>query len=134
MIIIKRSNLDQAAGILNKGGVGVIPTDTVYGLVCKANLKTAVERLYSLKDRTNNPGPVIAESTHQLIDLGIKPRYIKPIEHYWPNPISIEIPHDISYLNQRTGSQAFRVVKDELLSGLFSLTGPLLTSSANLVR
>jgi L-threonylcarbamoyladenylate synthase len=34
------------------GAVGVIPTDTVYGLVARANDKAAVERLYELKKKS----------------------------------------------------------------------------------
>src|SRR5688500_17753578 len=79
--------------LLNSGGVGVIPTDTVYGLVCSAANQEAVARLYALKSRENKPGTVIAASVDQLVALGIKARYLKPVESYWPNPISVIIPN-----------------------------------------
>ncbi len=116
---------------LNGGSVGVLPTDTVYGLVCGAGDEAAVARLYKLKDRDKKPGTIIAASSDQLVELGIKARYLKAVEQYWPNPLSIEIPHGISYLSQTTGRQAFRVVKDSELRILLEETGPLLTSSAN---
>jgi tRNA A37 threonylcarbamoyladenosine synthetase subunit TsaC/SUA5/YrdC len=65
------------------------------------------------------------------VGLGIKARYLKSVEQYWPNPISIEIPHGLTYLNQATGRQAFRIPKDEAVRALLEETGPLLTSSAN---
>ena len=43
--------LDEAAAILNAGGVAVIPTDTVYGLAAHPGFPEAVERLYSIKGR-----------------------------------------------------------------------------------
>ena len=36
---------------LKKGGVGVLPTDTLYGLCCSVFRKDSVERIYKLKKR-----------------------------------------------------------------------------------
>lgn len=124
--------VSKCIDVLRGGGIAVILTDTVYGIVCRADNKQAVERLYELKDRQNNPGPVIASSIDQLVDLGIKRRYLTAVSQFWPGRISIEIPHDLSYLNQNTGRQAFRVVDDKDLIKILDKTGPLLTSSANL--
>lgn len=114
-------------------GVGVLPTDTVYGLVAPAVNPDLVQRLYDLKSRERKPGTIIASNTQQLIDLGVDPRYIKKVERYWPNPVSIVIPVDesLTYLHQGVGSLAFRVVSNPEVSNLLNLTGPLLTSSAN---
>lgn len=123
---------ERLVGLLQSGGVGVLPTDTVYGLVCSASDKSAVERLYMLKHRENKPGTIIAANIDQIVNLGIKKRYLTAVEQFWPGSISIEIPHSVTYLNQNTGRQAFRVVKEtkELLN-MLSKTGALLTSSAN---
>lgn len=125
-------DITDCINVLLNGGIAVIPTDTVYGVVCRAADEQAVKRLYELKDRQNNPGPVIASSIDQLVDLGIKRRYLTAVSQYWPGKISIEIPHDLNYLNQNTGRQAFRVVDDKNLIKILERTGPLLTSSANL--
>lgn len=117
--------------LLNDGAVGVLPTDTIYGVVCAAHNKEAVARLYKLKSREHKPGTIIAANTDQLIALGVTRRYLSAVQQFWPNPISIEIPHDIAYLHQGTGRQAFRVVKDRAVEALLEETGPLLTSSAN---
>jgi len=42
--------LDTAVDLLQRGGVGVIPTDTMYALVCDINNATAVDALYRIKD------------------------------------------------------------------------------------
>lgn len=115
------------------GAVGVMPTDTVYGLVCRAADKAAVERLYELKKRENKPGTVIAASIEQLVDLGIKARYLKAVEQLWPNPVSIVIPsQDLAYIHLGKQSIAMRIPKDRELRKLLEQTGPLLTTSANL--
>lgn len=118
--------------ILGSGGIAVLPTDTVYGIGAVAADAQAVERLYKLKNRESKPGTVIASSIDSLVDLGIKRRYLKAVEQYWPDAISIEIPHGIGYLSQSTGRQAFRVVKEPIdLVKLLEKTGPIVTSSCN---
>ena len=117
---------------LNAGGVGILPTDTVYGLVCRAGDEAAVARLYSLKDRQRKPGTVIAADIGQLVELGIKARYLKAVEQYWPNPISIIIPnHELAYIHLGAGSIAVRIPSDKTVRQILEQTGPLLTTSAN---
>ena len=115
------------------GAIGVLPTDTIYGLVAKADDKQAVARLYDLKKREKKPGTVIAANIAQLEKLGIKHRYLKAVEHFWPNPISVLIPYgaELDYLKLGLDSIAVRIPKDKELLNMLSKTGPLLTSSAN---
>lgn len=115
------------------GKVGILPTDTLYGIVCRADDQESVKRLYSLKKRENKPGTIIAASVEQLVTLGLKSRYLKPVESYWPGPISIIIPctFELPYLHLGVGSLAVRVPKHTKLINLLEQTGPLLTSSAN---
>jgi L-threonylcarbamoyladenylate synthase len=123
---------DTAADQLKQpGAIGVIPTDTVYGVVARAADQTAVTRLYALKSRHNKPGTIIAASIDQLVELGIPRRYLTAVEQFWPGAVSVEIPHDIAYLHQGTGRQAFRIPADQALRDFLLKTGPLQTSSAN---
>ncbi len=124
---------DEAIEILLAGGVGVLPTDTVYGLVARAGDEKAVSRFYALKHREHKPGTVVAASVDQLVELGVPKRYLRAVEHLWPNPISIEIPlgQRLTYLHQDTGRQGYRVVSDDALRTILKQTGPLVTSSAN---
>lgn len=119
--------------LLKEGAVGVTPTDTVYGLVCRAADPVAVSRLYALKARENKPGTVVAGRLQQLIDLGLRARYLKAVEQYWPNPLSVIIPcgEELMYLHQGKNSLAVRITADKNLQELTRDTGALLTSSAN---
>jgi L-threonylcarbamoyladenylate synthase len=117
------------------GSVGIIATDTVYGLVARAEDIEAVSRLYDIKDRKVKPGTLIAANLSQLEKLGIKHRYLKAIEQYWPGPISVVIPvasPELKYLHQSKMSLAVRIPGQKSLRDLLIKTGPLLTSSANL--
>ena len=124
---------DIASKLLTAGSIGVIPTDTVYGVVARAVDKTAVQRLYDVKHREGKPGTIIAASIQQLEELGLKHRYVKAVEQYWPGALSVIIPcgPDLSYIHQGKFSLAVRLPDHPELIHLLQQTGPLLTSSAN---
>jgi tRNA threonylcarbamoyl adenosine modification protein (Sua5/YciO/YrdC/YwlC family) len=114
--------------------IGVIATDTVYGLVVRATDHVAVARLYALKQRDKKPGTLIAANLQQLEDLGLKHRYLKAVEQFWPGAVSVVIPcadPELEYLHQGKMSLAVRIPADKQLHELLITTGPLLTSSAN---
>lgn len=129
------NDITSVANQLNKlGAVGIIPSDTVYGLVARASDQSAVQRLYSVKHREGNPGTIIAANNQQLEELGLKHRYLTAVEQYWPGPISIIIPcadPKLAYLHQGYMSLAVRLPDNDELQQLLQATGPLLTTSAN---
>jgi tRNA threonylcarbamoyl adenosine modification protein (Sua5/YciO/YrdC/YwlC family) len=133
-ILFKNLSNNKLQVLLSGGAVGVLPTDTVYGLACSAGNEAAVSHLYSLKRRERKPGTIIADNIDQLVQLGLKARYLKAVEQYWPNPLSVIIPTgaDLQYLHQGIQGLAIRIPKDNGLRMLLKKTGPLLTSSANL--
>jgi L-threonylcarbamoyladenylate synthase len=124
----------QAKKLMTPDTVGVIPTDTVYGLAARAADKVAVGRLYEVKSREKKPGTLIAASIEQLEGLGIKRRYLKAVEQFWPGAVSVVIPAAdpaLAYVHQGKMSLAVRIPADKKLLDMLKQTGPLLTSSAN---
>ncbi|MBP7806943.1 threonylcarbamoyl-AMP synthase [Candidatus Saccharibacteria bacterium] len=124
---------DNLIRLIKSGAVGVLPTDTVYGLVALATNEQATKRLYELKQSDKKPGTLIAASIDQLVDLGVKARYLKAVEQYWPNPISVVIPLGtvLPYLHQGLYSIAIRIPSEPAIIALLEQTGPLITTSAN---
>jgi L-threonylcarbamoyladenylate synthase len=124
---------EDAVAKLLTGGVGVLPTDTVYGLVARAVDQAAVARMYALKRREHKPGTVIAASVAQLVELGVPGSYLRRVEHLWPAAVSVETPlgENLAYMHQHTGREGLRVVANEGLRKLLEQTGPLVTTSAN---
>jgi len=133
---------EEAAELLAQGAVGVIPTDTVYGLVTRAEDEAAVTRMYALKHREQKPGTLIAANTDQLLALGVPQDEINKVAKYWPSPLSAVLPITkkdnpltdeikCEYLHQGIGTLAMRVVANEDIRTLLERTGPLITSSAN---
>lgn len=121
----------RVAASLQTGAIAVIPTDTLYGLVCRAADQAAVTRLYALKSRDHKPGTLIAANIDQLVELGIPRRYLTSVQQFWPGAVSVETPHHIDYLTQSTGRQGIRVPDHPELLALLTKTGPLQTTSAN---
>lgn len=125
---------DTAAQQLQQPGtIGVLPSDTVYGVMARASDTAAVRRLYELKKREHKPGTLIAATIDQLTTLGIKRRYLTAVERFWPGSVSVVIPcgPELEYLHQGIQSLAVRIPDDPALHALLLQTGPLLTSSAN---
>jgi tRNA threonylcarbamoyl adenosine modification protein (Sua5/YciO/YrdC/YwlC family) len=126
-------SFDRALQILLDGGVGVLPTDTVYGLATRADHPEGVARLYALKHRERKPGTTIAATVEQLTKLGVDEKYLRHVEKWWPNPLSVVVPtgEDLFYLHQGLDSLPMRIPKDDALRIFLEKTGPLATSSAN---
>jgi len=64
----------RAAEALRKGGVGIIPTDTVYGLACGISQTKAIKRVYELKDM--DPKKPLAILVNDMTTVG---RYAKGV-------------------------------------------------------
>lgn len=133
MSIVSAISDPHVVALLASGGIGVLPTDTIYGVVASASHKDAVQKLYELKHRDQKPGTVIAATVQQLIDLGVPRQSVDAVAHLWPNPISVDllVGDQLEYLALGTEHCAFRVVADPTLQAFLAQTGPLLTSSAN---
>lgn len=125
---------------IKTGAVGVLPTDTIYGLVCCANNQMAVKRLLSLKHRDNNLPPVIViGSLSDLDKLKIKLSSAQEliVSQLWPGPFSLVLPctdTNFDYLHGGRKTLAIRLPDTKWLTDIIKRTGPLATSSANIHR
>lgn len=119
------------AALLRNGAIGVIPTDTVYGLVCRAADSLAVERLFLIKSRENKPGTIIAANIDQLKNLGADASYLQKAAKYWPGPVSVKFAHPDDHLSRGTETIAVRIPDNTALVALLEAVGPLMTTSAN---
>lgn len=120
--------------LVDGGAVGVILTDTVYGLVAKAASQDAVTKLYAVKPRESAPGTIIAASVDDLAHIGFRRPDLARANKFWPGPLSMVIDATgvADYIRQGRTSLAVRIPKVEGLRRLLDRTGPLMTTSANL--
>lgn len=119
--------------LINHGGTGILPTDTVYGLVAQATNEAAITKMYSLKKRKLQPGTLIAASIDDLIALGFPKLLVKKAAPYWPASLSVVFDASTlpEYLKCDRTSLAARIPNDTPLLTLLRQTGPLMTTSAN---
>ena len=77
------AGLEATAAVLLKGGVAVIPTDTVYGLAALPSDAAAVDRLYTIKGRE-------AKKPIALLASGPEATPVKhPLVAKWPGGLTI---------------------------------------------
>jgi len=121
--------------ILQDGGVGVLPTGSVYGLMASAYSHSGVEKVYILKNRDQSkPSIILVSQPSDLEAFGIAPDQIEVTGPYWPGMTSIifNVPESVpEFLHRGTSSLAFRMPPDEELREILSNTGPLIAPSAN---
>lgn len=123
--------------MLKGGGVGVLPTDTLYGLVALAGNKKVVERVYTIRKRSpNKPCVILISSIGDLSYFSIAPsaKMSAILDHVWPGPVSVILPcakKKFAYLHRGTKTLAFRLPKSAAVRSLVSKTGPLIAPSAN---
>jgi len=127
----------ESIKIIKDGGVGVIPTDTLYGVVARAFDKDAVSRVYKVKRRDPHKPCVVLIPDIEYIeqfDAKISRQQKKFLEDIWPAQVSVIIPVDDNkweYLTKGTEGIAFRVPSNEELRKALRKTGPLIAPSAN---
>ncbi len=123
--------------ILQNGGVGVFPTDTLYGIVASALSKNAVERIYDVKGRDENKPFIVLISKIadlELFEIDLTSEQITYLNSVWPGPVSVILPclsDAFSYIHRGTKSIAFRMPSDERVGAFLQKTGPLVAPSAN---
>jgi L-threonylcarbamoyladenylate synthase len=118
-------------------GVGVLATDTLYGIVGSALDESVVERIYKLKNRdTTKPLIILISDIKdlELFKIKINDGLKEKLNSYWPGPVSVILPcssNKFNYLHRGTKSLAFRIPNKEPLRKLLGQTGPLVAPSAN---
>ena len=125
--------------IIKRGGVGILATDTVYGLVAAVFNPDAVERVYRLKARApDKPCIILISALSDLKKFEVRPdkTTFSLLQKLWPDKISVILPltgpnEELAYLHRGTDTLAFRLPANLHLRNLIKKTGPLIAPSAN---
>lgn len=128
---------NQWVNQIEAGQIGVIPTDTLYGLVGSALSPAAVEQIYRVRARDlDKPLIVLITNESDLSQLGIKASVMQKqfMAKYWPGPVSAVLPCPLpkfEYLHRGTGTLAVRLPDNRRLCQLIAQAGPIVAPSAN---
>ncbi len=127
----------KAALLLKEGVIGVIPTDTIYGICGSALNKKTVQKIYKLRKR-NSKKPMIILITSiddlKIFKIKLSPQTKKMLQKIWPAKISVILPcshKKFKYLHRGTKELAFRLPESSWLLKLLKISGPLVAPSTN---
>ena len=133
MKVISDIRSPEVASILNAGGIVVLKTDTLYGLVARADNHNAVERVYALKGRDETKSPIVLISDVSQVYDSMSSKIAQITEETWPAKVSIIIPSidAPAWIKRDNHSVAYRLPDNQDLQDLINQTGPLIAPSAN---
>jgi L-threonylcarbamoyladenylate synthase len=127
------ANNHELIELLRHGGIAVIRTDTLYGIVASANNEAAVERVYQVKGRDANKSCIV------LLD-DMRSAYGRSDEldsatHQYesdaPTSFLVDGTGAPAWLLRENHLLAYRIPASADLRQFLALTGPLIAPSAN---
>lgn len=130
--------MKKITSIIKNGGVAVIKTDTLYGIVGLAKDQSVVDRIYSIKKRDLlKPVVVLISGISDITYFGIEinKKIQDQLKNYWPGKVSVLLnvsdSLNLHYVHKGTHCIAFRIPDNNRLIELLKETGPLVAPSAN---
>ena len=131
-------SIEAIVDCLERGGVVLLPTDTVYGLAVSPNFDKSIDRLFALKRRPRNVNlPIMVASDDELEPLGFEisesaRRLLR--SPLIPGSITLALGFSSDYRPPWLAGRdeaAIRIPNDEQLLAVLRKAGPLLVTSAN---
>ena len=111
MKIIKeeQANIEELVVALKKGAVLIMPTDTIYGLVCDGTNKKAVEKIYKIKERPKSkPLPIFIKDVATAKNIAfVDSEQEKTLTEKWPGRYTF-------VLNRNNKFKIYGVQKDTI--------------------
>jgi len=135
-----RNVVDKAEEFINKGQIVVSPTDTVYGLLADATNDKAVEKIFSVKERSKKkPIPVFIKNIEMAKKVAIinqeQENFLKEV---WPGKITVvlERKQRCGLAKELFGNKntiALRIPDNKLIREILArVNKPLTGTSANI--
>ena len=135
--IIPASEIQTALKILKSGGIVAFPTDTVYGLGSPAFDNTAIESIYTAKDRPIEKAiPILIGDLSDLnqIAVDIPDMALGFAARFWPGPLTCVVPkkQTLPSAVSATPTVAVRIPDHPDARTLLRAAGPMAVTSANI--
>ena len=135
--IIPAAEIHKALGILQNGGIVAFPTDTVYGMGTLAFDNTAIESIYTAKDRPIEKAiPILIGDLSDLEKVGrdIPDMALRFAARFWPGPLTCVVPKQptLPVAVSATPTVAVRIPNHPDALALLRAAGPMAVTSANI--
>ncbi|MDX1478856.1 MAG: L-threonylcarbamoyladenylate synthase [Saprospiraceae bacterium] len=132
-----QEDLREAVKVLEKGGVLLYPTDTIWGLGCDALNERAIAKVYKIKERDPQKPCIVLMSDIDMLKeyvISIHPR-VETLLSLHERPLTIVYPEVEKIPDALRGPQgkvAIRVARDGFCRALIKAFGkPIVSTSAN---
>ena len=129
--------LDQIIKTLDRGGVIIYPTDTIWGIGCDATNRKAVDKIYEIKERPKDkPFIILVNGINMLHKYvhSVHPRLETLLSlHRRPLTVIYDQPKNLpSNVVAKDGTVAIRIAQDPFCQELIEHLGkPIVATSAN---
>lgn len=127
--------MSKAARVLAGGGVVVIPTDTVYGLVARIDRPQAVDRIFAIKQRPRSkPLPILVGDIKTARSFADFSAYaLETAMSRWPGAVTLvlDVLDDLPDVGGDGTTVGLRIPDHPFALNLLRQTGPLAGTSAN---
>ena len=133
-----REEIKKACEVLQKGGVILYPTDTVWGIGCDATNEEAVKRVYEIKRRADSKAMLVLVDSDVKVDFYVKdvPEVAWDLIQYATKPLTViydDARNLASNLIGEDGSVGIRVTSEEFSKQLcFRFRKAIVSTSANI--
>ncbi len=128
-------SMEPLRGLLARGGVLAIPSESSYGLGCDPRSERGMTAIYALKGReAAKPLPLVAADRGQLEALGVRfePPEMERLARAWPAALTLVLPLRYPVPAAAGGATlAVRVPAHDRLRELLRALGPMTATSAN---
>lgn len=127
-VVFDINQIDEIVSLLKEGKIGIMPTDTIYGIHCLANDSTLFDRVYQAKERPGDmPFIKLIASALELDSFGVTVNdFVHSImRKHWPGP------NTLVFEIEEGRTEAFRLPENGFLQAVVSQTGPIISTSAN---
>ncbi len=134
----KKAEKQNIFSLIQNKGIGIMPTDTVYGLVASALDEKAVSKIYKIKKRQEHKPFIILIASFKdlgLFEIELDLKVLRILKKIWPNKVSVILTckkKKFFYLHRGKNTLAFRMPKSKKMLNILNKTGPLASTSANI--
>lgn len=139
MKLLKMQEIEiaQIRAILEKDGIIIYPTETLYGIGARYDRENLLKKIYEMKKRPKEKTfPLIADFKHlRMIADFIPETAQKLMDRYWPGPLTILLPAKAGMPDElvKDGKVAVRVPGESFALQLIKeLPFPITATSANI--
>lgn len=96
-------SLIKTMDALSHGGLAILPTETVYGLAARADIKASIDRIYTVKGRDfDKPLALCVENLDMAETYGFMSGLAAELaQEFWPGPLSLIVKARRSKLDPR---------------------------------